>query len=135
MCVAFALECGITFKWYGNSWNETFDSQRVWIGFSIELADWVYRKLILITLSFLSDLRISEQRFFCKSVQISKRYFLFFLFLFVIIFLLFLKIHIKRPNYCNRHNPYINWLNTTNAQIYYAKKVITNNIIQELTPP
>ena len=42
LCVAFALECGITFKWYGNSWNITFYSQRVWIGYNIELADWVY---------------------------------------------------------------------------------------------
>ena len=27
-----------TFKWYGNSWNKTFYSQRVWIGY-IELAE------------------------------------------------------------------------------------------------
>ena len=26
-----------TFKWYGNSWNKTFYSQRVWIGYNIEL--------------------------------------------------------------------------------------------------
>ena len=31
-----------TFKWYGNSWHKTFYSQRVWIGYNIELADWVY---------------------------------------------------------------------------------------------
>ena len=28
-----------TFKWYGNSWNKTFYSQRVWIGYNIELAE------------------------------------------------------------------------------------------------
>ena len=27
------------FKWYGNSWNKTFYSQRVWIGYNIELAE------------------------------------------------------------------------------------------------
>ena len=26
-----------TFKWYGNSWNKTFYSQRIWIGYNIEL--------------------------------------------------------------------------------------------------
>ena len=31
-----------TFKWYGNSWNKTFYSQRVWIGYNIELAELVY---------------------------------------------------------------------------------------------
>ena len=28
-----------TSKWYGNSWNKTFYSQRVWIGYNIELAE------------------------------------------------------------------------------------------------
>ena len=28
-----------TFKWYGNSWNKMFYSQRVWIGYNIELAE------------------------------------------------------------------------------------------------
>ena len=27
-----------TFKWFGNFWNKTFYSQRVWIGYNIELA-------------------------------------------------------------------------------------------------
>ena len=31
-----------TFKWYGNSWNKTFYSQRVWIGYNSELAELVY---------------------------------------------------------------------------------------------
>ena len=31
-----------TFKWYGNSWNKTFYSQVVWIGYNIELAELVY---------------------------------------------------------------------------------------------
>ena len=30
-----------TFKWYGNSWNKTFYSQVVWIGYNIELAELV----------------------------------------------------------------------------------------------
>ena len=29
----------LIFKWYGNTWNKTFYSQRVWIGYNIELAD------------------------------------------------------------------------------------------------
>ena len=32
-----------TFKWYRNSWNKMFYSQRVWIGYNIELAELVYR--------------------------------------------------------------------------------------------
>ena len=31
-----------TFKWYGNTWNKSFYSQRIWIGYNIELAEWVY---------------------------------------------------------------------------------------------
>ena len=31
-----------TFKWYGNSWNKKFYSQRVWIGYNIELAELVF---------------------------------------------------------------------------------------------
>ena len=31
-----------TFKWYGNTWNKTFYSQRIWIGYNIELAEAVY---------------------------------------------------------------------------------------------
>ena len=31
-----------TFKWYGNTWNKTFYSQRIWIGYNIELAKLVY---------------------------------------------------------------------------------------------
>ena len=27
-----------TFKWYGNTWNKTFNSQRIWTGYNIELA-------------------------------------------------------------------------------------------------
>ena len=34
-----------TFKSYGNSRNKTFLSQRVWIGYNIELANWVYWSL------------------------------------------------------------------------------------------
>ena len=31
-----------TFKWYGNTWNKTFYSQRIWIGYNIELTELVY---------------------------------------------------------------------------------------------
>ena len=31
-----------TFKWYGNTWNKTFYSQRIWFGYNIELAELVY---------------------------------------------------------------------------------------------
>ena len=31
-----------TFKWYANTWNKTFYSQRIWIGYNIELAELVY---------------------------------------------------------------------------------------------
>ena len=38
-----------TFKWYGNSWKKTFYSQRVCIGYNIELTDLVYcTRLLLI---------------------------------------------------------------------------------------
>ena len=30
------------FKWYGNTWNKKFYSQRIWIGYNIELAESVY---------------------------------------------------------------------------------------------
>ena len=33
-----------TFKWYGNTWNKTFYSQKIWIGYNIELAELVYRR-------------------------------------------------------------------------------------------
>ena len=39
-----------TFKWCGNTWNETFCSQRIWIGYNIELAEsvfWYWDSLIL----------------------------------------------------------------------------------------
>ena len=43
LCV-FHLQYNVAFafKWYGNSWNKTFYSQRVWIGYNIELAELVY---------------------------------------------------------------------------------------------
>ena len=31
-----------TFKWYGNTWNKTFYSRRIWIGYNIELDELVY---------------------------------------------------------------------------------------------
>ena len=31
-----------TFKWYGNTWNKTLYSQKIWIGYNIELAELVY---------------------------------------------------------------------------------------------
>ena len=37
-----------TFKWCGNSWNKTFYSQRIWIGYNIELAELVYWNLKLL---------------------------------------------------------------------------------------
>ena len=32
-----------TLKWYGNTWNKTFYSQKIWIGYNIELAELVYQ--------------------------------------------------------------------------------------------
>ena len=37
-----------TFKWYGNTWNKSFYSQRIWIGYNIELAELVYREFIFL---------------------------------------------------------------------------------------
>ena len=31
-----------TFKWYENTWNKTFYSQRIWIVYNIELIKWRY---------------------------------------------------------------------------------------------
>ena len=40
LCVLYLhFNVAFTFKWYGNSWNKTVYSQRVWIGYSIELAE------------------------------------------------------------------------------------------------
>ena len=43
LCVLYLhYNVAFTFKWYGNYWNKTFYSQRVWIGYNIELAEQVY---------------------------------------------------------------------------------------------
>ena len=40
LCVLYLhYNVAFTFKWYRNSWNKTFYSQRVWIGYNIELAE------------------------------------------------------------------------------------------------
>ena len=40
LCVFYLpYNVAFTFKWYVNSWNKTFYSQRVWIGYKIELAE------------------------------------------------------------------------------------------------
>ena len=40
LCVLYLhYNVAFTFQWYGNSWNKTFYSQRVWIGYNIELAE------------------------------------------------------------------------------------------------
>ena len=40
LCVLYLYyNVTFTFKWYGNSWNKTFYSQRVWIGYNIEFAE------------------------------------------------------------------------------------------------
>ena len=40
LCVLYLhYNVAFTFKWYGNSWNKTFYSQRVWIGYNIEWAE------------------------------------------------------------------------------------------------
>ena len=38
-----------TFKWYGNTWNKTFYSQKIWIGYNTELAELVYLREIAVT--------------------------------------------------------------------------------------
>ena len=48
-CVLYLrYNLAFTCKWYGNFWNKTFYSQRVWIGYNIELADLVYVTSIII---------------------------------------------------------------------------------------
>ena len=43
LCVLYLhYNVPFTFKWYGNSWDKTFYSQRVLIGYNIELAELVY---------------------------------------------------------------------------------------------
>ena len=43
LCVLYLhYNVAFTFKWYGNSWNKTFYSQGVWIGYNFELAEQVY---------------------------------------------------------------------------------------------
>ena len=43
LCVFYLHDnAAFTFKWYGNTWNKTFYSQRIWIGYNIELAESVY---------------------------------------------------------------------------------------------
>ena len=40
LCVLYLYyNVPFTFKWYGNSWNKRFYSQRVWIGYNIDLAE------------------------------------------------------------------------------------------------
>ena len=40
LCVLYLhYNVTFTFKWYGNFWNKTFYSQKVWIGYNIELAE------------------------------------------------------------------------------------------------
>ena len=46
LCVFYLHDnIAFTFKWYGNTWNKTFCSQRIWIGYHIELAELVYCSL------------------------------------------------------------------------------------------
>ena len=54
LCVLY-LHYNLVFtcKWYGNSWNKLFYSQRVWIGYNIELADLVYMTSIIIVSQYL----------------------------------------------------------------------------------
>ena len=40
--IVFECNVAVLFKLYGNLSNKTFYSQRVWIGYNIELADLVY---------------------------------------------------------------------------------------------
>ena len=43
LCVLYLhYNVAFIFKWYGNTWNKTFYSQRVWIGNNIDKAQWVY---------------------------------------------------------------------------------------------
>ena len=40
LCVFYLHDnTALTFKWYGNTWNNSFYSQRIWIGDNIELAE------------------------------------------------------------------------------------------------
>ena len=43
-----------TFKWYGNHWNKTFRSQRIWIGYNIELTNLVHFLQDSLNYSYLS---------------------------------------------------------------------------------
>ena len=43
LCVFYLHDnIAFTFKWYGNTWNKKFYSQRIWIVYNIELAESVY---------------------------------------------------------------------------------------------
>ena len=47
LCVLY-LHCknvAFTFKWYGNTWNKTCYSQRVWIGYTTNVAFWLQPSL------------------------------------------------------------------------------------------
>ena len=40
LCVFYLHDnTALTFKWYGNTWNNSFYSQRIWIGYNIEWAE------------------------------------------------------------------------------------------------
>ena len=53
LCVLyFHYNVAFTFKWYGNIWNKTFYSQRVWIGYNIASAELVYYFFIVLIIIF-----------------------------------------------------------------------------------
>ena len=53
LCVFYLHDnVAFTFKWYGNAWNKMFYSQRIWIGYNIELAESLYCDLFLPFISF-----------------------------------------------------------------------------------
>ena len=63
--------------WYGNSWNKTFYSQRVWIGYNIELAEVkVYTPLRLFLKIFTKSIISRKWLFTDDSFQIKVNYFI-----------------------------------------------------------
>ena len=72
LCVSHLHDnIAFTFKWYGNTWNKTFYSQRIWIGYNIELAELVYCCETGITSLYLrwqNDKKVSLSiwRFYCQ---------------------------------------------------------------------
>ena len=60
-----------TFKWYGNIWNKLFYSQRIWIGYYIELADLVYcnKSLLDVLLCMSNPILLPWQHTWSKPVM------------------------------------------------------------------